>query len=310
MDYGEVLTRAWQIIWKHKVLWIFGIFAGCSGQGGSTGGGRGFTYRGNSTVNPSSGFVGGFQRELVHVFQNLEIWQIVMMITAIVLVILVIALIFIFLNTMGKIGLIHGTYLIEQGNKTLLFSELFKGGLPYFWRVFLLNLLIGVAIMLAVIILVVPLALSIIGLCILIPLVCLLTPLSWAISIVIEQANIAIVVENLGIHKAITRGWEVAKSHIGEMLVMGLILIVGAMVIGAVLAIPFFILLVPALVGTILQSESSLRAGIAISVLCLVIYVPVLIVLNGILQSYIHSAWTITYLRLTKQPAPAMTANS
>jgi hypothetical protein len=37
MDYGEVLTRAWQIIWKHKVLWIFGIFAGCSGQGGSTG---------------------------------------------------------------------------------------------------------------------------------------------------------------------------------------------------------------------------------------------------------------------------------
>jgi uncharacterized membrane protein YgcG len=39
-NFGEVLTRAWQIIWKHKVLWIFGILAGC-GQGGGSGGGGG-----------------------------------------------------------------------------------------------------------------------------------------------------------------------------------------------------------------------------------------------------------------------------
>ncbi len=32
-NFGEVLSRAWQIIWKHKVLWIFGILASCS-QGG------------------------------------------------------------------------------------------------------------------------------------------------------------------------------------------------------------------------------------------------------------------------------------
>jgi hypothetical protein len=310
MDYGGVLTRAWQIIWKHKVLWIFGIFAGCSGQGGLTGGGRGFTYRGNSTVNPSSGFLGGIQGGLGHILQNLETWQIVLMITAIMLVILIIALIFIFLNTMGKIGLIRGTYLVEQGNPVISFSELFKNGLPYFWRVFLLNLLIGITITLAVMILVVPLALSIVGLCILIPLACLLTPLSWGVAIVIEQANIAVVVENLGILEAISRGWEIAKAHISEMLVMGLILIVGAMVIGAILVIPFFILLVPSLVGIVLQSEPSLRAGIAISGLCLVVYLPVLIVLNGILQSYIHSAWTITYLRLIKQPTPTLTTES
>ena len=30
MEIGEVLSRAWQIIWKHKVLWIFGILASCS----------------------------------------------------------------------------------------------------------------------------------------------------------------------------------------------------------------------------------------------------------------------------------------
>ena len=36
-NFGEVLSRAWQIVWKHKVLWIFGIFglqlaAGSKGQ--------------------------------------------------------------------------------------------------------------------------------------------------------------------------------------------------------------------------------------------------------------------------------------
>ncbi len=39
-NFGEVLTRAWQITWKYKVLWIFGILASCSrgGGGGSSGG--------------------------------------------------------------------------------------------------------------------------------------------------------------------------------------------------------------------------------------------------------------------------------
>src|SRR5437773_2631742 len=26
-NFGEILTRAWQIIWKHKILWVFGILA-------------------------------------------------------------------------------------------------------------------------------------------------------------------------------------------------------------------------------------------------------------------------------------------
>ena len=38
MNYGEVLSRAWQIIWKYKVLWIFGILAGLGSGGGGSGG--------------------------------------------------------------------------------------------------------------------------------------------------------------------------------------------------------------------------------------------------------------------------------
>jgi hypothetical protein len=38
MDFGEVFSKAWKIIWKYKILWLFGIFASCSGGGAGLGG--------------------------------------------------------------------------------------------------------------------------------------------------------------------------------------------------------------------------------------------------------------------------------
>ena len=34
MDFGKVLTRAWQITWQCKVLWLFGFFLGGLGVNG------------------------------------------------------------------------------------------------------------------------------------------------------------------------------------------------------------------------------------------------------------------------------------
>lgn len=51
MDYGYVLRRAWEIIWKFKVLWIFGILASCGQASGSGGGNSGYRFSSeNSTV--------------------------------------------------------------------------------------------------------------------------------------------------------------------------------------------------------------------------------------------------------------------
>ena len=33
-DIGKILSRAWQILWKYKVLWIFGLLLALSGAGG------------------------------------------------------------------------------------------------------------------------------------------------------------------------------------------------------------------------------------------------------------------------------------
>ena len=41
---------------------------------------------------------------------------------------------------------------------------------------------------------------------------------------------------------------------------------------------------------------------------CMCVYIPVSMLLNGVLTSYTESAWTLTYLRLTRDPAAGMPA--
>lgn len=303
MNYSEVLSRAWQIIWKHKVLWIFGILAGCGSTGG--GGGQGnisYTFGGNGDLPPG---VENFFRQ----FEMIPDWQVVLILAFGVLLVFLIIVLAVFLSTMGRIGMYRGTQLADQGEARLTFGGLFRGGLPYFWRVFFLNLLVGLAIF-ALILLLIGLGIlatvvtfGIFLICA-IPLICLAVPIGWLIGVWIEQANIAIVVENLGIIAGLKRGWQVFIDNLGTMIVMGLILVIGVGLIGGIIiALPLFLIVIPALVGTVVSSQTALYSGVIIAGLCLVIYLPVLIVLGGILKAYIESAWTLTYLRLTGKTA-------
>lgn len=46
LNIGKILTRSWQIIWKHKILWVFGILAGfASGRSSGNNGGGDRSHR-------------------------------------------------------------------------------------------------------------------------------------------------------------------------------------------------------------------------------------------------------------------------
>ncbi len=293
MDYGEVLSKAWQIIWKHKVLWIFGILTSCGGgsSASSNSGWRTSVEKNNWNFQP--------------MVNNIPEWQIALIIAIVLLVIFVLVVLAIFLSTIGRVGMIRGTVQGDRGAERVTFSELFSGSLPYFWRVFGLNLLVGLAFAMAVIIIVVPLAVTVVGLVCIIPLICLLVPIGWFISVLTEQANIAIVTENLGIIDGLKRGYQVLTANLGPMILMWLILGVGfSLVGGLIIGLPVFFIIGPAVIGAISGNQNALGGGLLVTGLCLVAYLPVLIVANGVLQSYIRSAWTLTYLRLTgKHPA-------
>jgi hypothetical protein len=297
MDFGYVLKRAWEIIWKFKVLWIFGILASCGQASGSGGSNSGYRFSSQES---------NFSPQIDRFFNQLNPAIIALLIALGIFIVLALIVLAILLGTIGRVGLIRGTVKAEQGAEHLTFGELWREGLKYFWRVFGLNLLIGVitfvAILAIVIIMIIPTVFTL-GLC-LIPLMCLFIPVMWAVYVVIEQANIALVVENLGILEAIAHGWQVVRDNIVNMIVMSLILGLGVGLIGGIIiGLPLLIVAAPAVVGAVSGTTDALRNGLLVSGLLFLVYLPILLLLSGILRSYTSSAWTLTYLRLTTKPS-------
>ncbi len=296
MNYGEVLTRAWRIIWTHKSMWIFGILASCSGGGGG-GGGNSFQFSGGEFGPRAEQF---FERTIGRLSET----EIALLIGLFLLIVLAIALLAIFLGTIGRIGLIQGTLQAEQGEISIRFGEVFGASLPYFWRVFGLNLLVGLALL----VLGLPILLAFAGLIFLtagiaviclIPLICLLIPLFYALRVVLEQSSVAIVSEDLDVIAGLQRGWTLFRENLGPMILMGLILILGVETLGGlIVALPVLIIVIPAAVA-VMAGGGAAEGGLLIAGLCLLVYLPVLIVLTGMLRAYTGSSWTLTYLRLT-----------
>ncbi|NMB53085.1 MAG: hypothetical protein GYA15_00155 [Leptolinea sp.] len=314
MELGEVLSKAWKIIWKNKVLWIFGFLSSCGRSGGGGGGGGKTNFnlptnngQFNNSSNPfSNGQIPGLE-EFQHNFENLAgsggemPWGLIVGLICLVVFIVLIAAM---LGTIGRIGLIRGTVLAEEGQEPLHFGQVWSASTPYFWRVFFLNLLAGLAISLALLILIIPMIFfSIgtmgIGLLCLIPLICLIIPLSLAIDVVLEQVNAAMVVENLGLWDSVKRGWQVCRENFGPVAVVALVVIVGGGIIGFILALPLVLVALPMVIGGISQDQTALTSGLTVSGALLCCLLPFIILLQGILSSYIGSIWTLTFLRLT-----------
>lgn len=306
-NFGEVLTRAWQIIWKHKVLWIFGIFAGCSRGSGN--------FRGNSGGGGTGGTGGQLPPELMRILQIIQQNLATFIVVGCILVLLIWA-ITIFLSTIGKVGLIRGTYQAEGGTEKLIFGQLFSESTPFFWRVFGLSLIVSVPILVVFAALIAGFAafaisasngndaarVGVFGLLpLLIGCVCILVPVMFVVGMIIRQAENAIVLENMPVLPAISRGWEIFRANLGPIILMAIILAVVGVVVGLIVAIPILAVVVPAAITFAVNRAENWTPMIFAGV-CLCLYIPVAWLLNGILTAYTESAWTLTYMRLTASP--------
>ncbi len=291
-DFGEVLTRSWQIIWKHRILWVFGILASFArgGGGGNSGGSNNSDY---SQDNPFQQFNPQFRQFLQFIEEN---WWVIIVI---VLAIFLISMLFYSLGIMGRIGLIQGVAKVEKGAEILTFAELWSESMPYFWRIFGINFLIGLAIF----IIIIPFILlgvftAGIGFACLLPLICILIPVGWIVSIILEQAQPAIILENLSMLDGFKRGLEIVKNNVFNFFILALIVLIGGGIVGFILALPFLLAVVPLILGAGNLSQSFTPFYFTLA--CCALYFPILLFLNGILTAYIQSVWTITFLRLTQ----------
>jgi hypothetical protein len=286
-NFGEVLTRAAQITWRHKNLWLAGIVIALIGL---------LPASVSLIFNPAfSSFSDPAEvnRVLPTIFLSNGL-------------VLLLAIFSIPAYIIGMAVPSLGTRQIEAGSEKVNFRQLIAGVLPYFWRILGLFLLVWVgsfAVFMVFVALIIVLSLLTFGigmLCVF-PLLILFIPVAILVYTLMEQAISAVIVDNLGFSSALQRAWELVKKNLGVMALMSIIIYLGATVIGMVISVP---MLIP-MFGFIfnmgpepdLESVERLSRNMTLWMLA---FSPIYALLQGILLTYMQSVWTLTYMRLTR----------
>ena len=310
MNFGEILSKAWKTVWKHKILWLFGILAGCSANAGGGGGGRASSSfdlpaRGGDVQNFPNNFGSGAQhwfKQLFNSLSDIQPWIWVVVGVSILVLILVISFLSLMLGTLGTTGVIKGTGMADEASeedKPLSFGAIFKGLKPYYWRVLLLTLIVNLGGFILGVILAIPILILMVCTFFLVGI--LLIPVGWFVSTMVKFTTIAIVEEGLGIVDAVKRAWRLLIKNLGNVTIMFLILGVGGALLGLVVVIPIFLSFLPLIINIASSGYEAARAGFTLTAILFAIALPLVILLGGVLKAYILSAWTLTYRRIAAE---------
>ncbi len=310
MDYGEILSKSARILWKYKILWLFGLLASCAGGYGSPAlnysfDAGNFNYNFNNPALPPP---------MLQFFQNLAIairqtpvWIFVAGSVLVCGLGIVLWLVGIF----GRTGLARGAWQADGGVEGIGFNELSRHSLSRYWRVAGMTLLVGLpgfAIALIVI------TLSVFGVmsafsgrspavffglvCIGIPLFCVLIPVFWVLGIWAELATVAVVNEERGVIEGLRRGWRLITRYVGPVLLIGLLVLIAQLAFTFLLALIVAPIGLGAALGGYIFSggATNLAWGLLIPLTLLALLVS--LALGAVLQSYIGTVWTLTFRRL------------
>ena len=341
MDHTKVLKRAWEILWRNRVLWIFGVIVVLCAAGSS----------GNPTINLGSGG-DGYEGPNASPWTGEYRWEgepfgevmpeILGAVTAVAGVILVIVaalcclaiiltvakVIFLYVGETALIRMVNDYE--ETGEKRGVREGFRLGWSRTALRLFVIDLLTrlpGLLIVLVVVILGAGLvawmflvpdsavlmvigAVAAIGLAFLAILAGIV--LGLGISLVRPLIFRVCAVEELGVIDSIRVGFEFIRAHLGDTVIMWLIM-VGLHIGWSIVMIPVVLLLL--LVGGVLGGLAGVSVGglsslvfeggvpwilgfgVGVPIFILVLASP-LVFLGGLAEVFKSSVWTLTYREL------------
>jgi hypothetical protein len=294
MDYGAVVNRAFQIAWRYKSLWIFGLFAGGltnfnlslpGDMGGETGGDLPFA------VSPEA---------------------LAAMMGAIALLALGFFVLYVVAYCISAGALVDGVNRIERGG-VYTFGSSFSAGLDYFWRMLGLGVLYTVSIVFVFLVVIfffvmvgvlmgvsfgegsggAVAVLVILGILILIP---VLMALYLIIMTPFTLAQRALVVRDASIADALGEGWVLFKENFGKSLLIYLIKL--GISIGVGIAMLFIFGIVALIVLVVVPNP--MDHLIEFVILGIVFGLPISLLIGGFFGTFNSSLYTLFYFRLVE----------
>jgi hypothetical protein len=308
MDYGEILVTAWKIIWKNKILWLFGLLIGFS-QAISAGNQVFQIIIQSDLISPA------MLRSLVSIMdvRTPGFWIGLVLLTCGLMIFLVI------LTSIGQTGILRCVVLADGAeNQRVSFGDLIKALKTYFWRIFGLSLVVDFGFLFIFLGLYAVFLVAVMGgffatrgsgsaalasvlllsLICLLPLLCIFVLIGWVISAWLMFALVAIVNDDLGILASLRQGFNVLKQHFWKILLLVLIIGVIGGLIGALLAMPLSATSFVPLMS--LGNGRLSRHVVWISLIFILVYTPIMVFVFSVLSVYMQAIWALAYRRLTK----------
>ena len=277
-DYGNILTRAFKLTWKHKSYWLFMTFPVLIGMV----------------------FFAAFIAPVLLLEGNEDLMGLIVVLWLGVIGLgMIVSLV---ASAAGMTSLTLGILRAERGNGSTSFMDLVRDGFGYFPRAFGVMLIVQLTVgavftvfFLCVMALTV-VTMGIASIC-LQPVMFLLTPLSFLVAAVMNGGIVSVIEEDLDALDAVKRALQVVREHVWKFVIITLIVYFGASFLSGIFVVPAMI---PAMFAPVAMEVSEQLFWVAMgSFICL--FFPAMAVYSGIFGAFTTSALALAYLQLARQ---------
>lgn len=308
--YRPILKIAWQILWRAKYLWFFGLFAVLIGNSGELN----LVINNFSSISEGAvslsglkelylkGTFGSFSANARVLLANFN-WAALVLL----LILLALAIFVIWLSVVSQAGLINGAYK-EYHKQPSDFASSFKIGRQNFWRVLGINI-IGKFIIYGILLIIgLPLTLMYLRqasetgqlLLILLSFI-ILIPLAVIISFLVKYAVIFAILKKESVGQAIKSGWQLFIKNWIVSIEMAIILFLVSIAAIIVMILAAIVLTIP--LSLLLYIFYALKVQgllMLVVVLSLALFILLLFWISALLSTYQMISWVLLFDRLTE----------
>jgi hypothetical protein len=320
MDHIKILKRAFSITWNYRVLWVFGFLLALTLPRNGGGSNSGIQFSGNE-------FNGGQMFPNISPQISAQILNIILTIgISLLCAIFLIAIVATIVRYISETALIRMVDQNEASGEQVSVRAGFRLGWSRpAWRLFLIDLLIGIVGIIAFLLFLVVAAApflvwltssellrvlgTVAGIGMVFLVILLFILIAIVLSVVMHFIRRAAVLEDRGVFEAMQRGLELVRQRLGDIVIMALIMFALGLA-WVVVSIPIFILLI--LAALVLGVLPALLAGMVTSlfaqgalpwIVAVVVGLPIFLVvvivpggfLSGLYETFKSSTWTLTF---------------
>jgi len=319
IDYGNILTRAFQITKNHRSLWLYGVILAITSGGGS----NYFQYISNfSDLNKGKNTSQSLSLLKNNSFMvksgSLALFSskdsatsILLIIGLVVLLAVVVTLVFLLLQYISQAALIGMVEEIEGSGKTSIKAG-FSIGWKKWWRLLAITLIVSIPAFLISLLIALILATpsifafvyqkTVLGWILAVPAaiiwILLIIAVVVLLGIVITYASRYAVINGLKVIDSVKSGYFLLRQKIGPSLFLWLISIALGMAYGIASTVVFFVLaiiLFPIFLLLYSINQWLVLAGLPLAIIAIF----GLIFISGLFQAYFSTYWTLSFKELT-----------